>query len=90
MTTVATYRTRQSTVRAIRFTGENLDACRAFLGGALCEATTDRILMSVVAGLALAVVRWEWVVRDDRGRFWRYDAAEFERTFEPHDGGGAT
>lgn len=92
-TSPGTYRKKPVVVRAIRFTGENVEECIAFMGGrrqAKAEigllpgpgrGATKGLLISTLEGKMGARVG-DWIIRGIRGEFYPCRPEIFADTYE--------
>ena len=82
------YRTKPQNIKAVKWTGDNVEEVKEFLGEAFLSATNEFICFRSRAdyysstGLAFFVMNGDYIYTEDGVKFWKKTAREFEDVYE--------
>ena len=82
------YHTKPQNIRAVKWTGDNVEEVKEFLGEAFLSSTNkftcfrNRTDYYSPTGLAFFVMKGNYIYTEDGIKFWQKTAREFEDMYE--------
>lgn len=82
------YRTKPQNIKAVKWTGDNTEEIKEFLGEAFLSTSYEFICFRNRAnfisstGLAFFAMIGDYIYMEDDGKFWKKTAREFEDVYE--------